>query len=81
MGNPCSKFITRVQQSLISKNFFVRQRRFQASIRDLHAWMEKNKEEMNSAAFEMVDSDIYTNSNHDSNGKEGSKGRKIERNF
>lgn len=81
MGNPCSKFITRVQQSLISKNFFVRQRRFQASIRDLHAWIEKNKEEMNSAAFEMVDSDIYTNSNHDSNGKEGSKGRKIERNF
>lgn len=81
MGNPCSKFITRVQQSLISKNFFVRQRRFQASIRDLHAWMEKNKEEMNSAAFEMVDSDIYTNSNHDSNRKEGSKGRKIGRNF
>lgn len=59
----------------------MRQRRFQASIRDLHARMEKNKEEMNSAAFEMADSDIYTNSNHDSNGKEGSKGRKIERNF
>lgn len=35
--------------------------------------MEKNKTEMNSVAFKIADSDIYTNSNHNSNGKESAQ--------